>query len=87
MKNAPNKIAKHENYAAQTCFIEVSSLYFLQKATSVLGQPLTANGYQGGFGTLESKKPSPKTRLFACFFWSGRRDSNSLPLAPHKDKA
>jgi hypothetical protein len=49
MKNAPNKIAKHENYAAQTCFIEVSSLYFLQKATSALGRILTANGYQNHF--------------------------------------
>src|SRR5574337_684755 len=32
---------------------------------------------------IEYKKPTPKGWLSACFYWSGRRDSNSRPLAPH----
>jgi hypothetical protein len=42
-----------------------------------------SKGKPWGSSTPQMKKANPKIGLFHLFLWSGRDDSNILPLAPH----
>ena len=72
--------------APKLCFVGCDVSGYPQKETSLLITELfTRDSTTHAKARLasKSKKANPKIGLSACFFWSGRRDSNSLPLAPH----